>query len=1003
MENNVNIGSSDILEFWCDLYPELNSADQLQDILYYISNNDISLFIRQREDNLLNDNIKIFFKQNEIIESDVFKLWLDDAIEKSHTQLIWINFLKPILSYYCNDLYSIVTISNIIDDKKNFFCDLILSISKKLIFLSYKVLIFETKIAKQSGILQGSNSEERAEYFRNTLLSDTKYLEELYNSYPELIRLLSLNIKNYVNYIKEILNNTEKEHDELNLIFGKKQKLGNLKKIQFTGSDVHKGKFVVKLVFNTGICLMYKPRELTAERAYEKLTEWINSQHIPGAYDLKACKIHTVNNGGWMEYIIPDKCNCNEEIKEFYVRMGQLLCILYTLRASDFHSENLISQKGHPILIDLETIAGQGVGSLDNKEFTAEQNANLYINESVTKVSLLPTRIINHKNNKSIDIGGLSGDQKQEFPFKSCVIRNMYTDDVCVQQRYVKAEVCGNNPVLNGNIVKSEHYINYIKKGFLLIYEWIYKNKLCYIENISNIFKDCKCRLVLKPTNVYSQLLRTSLHPDLLHNSTDRLIYLHRLGLLYNIYNKNQTYKKIIKSELEDLSNGDIPYFSSKFDKSALENSDGIEIEGYYQNSIQTNIISRINDMDKEDLSWQMFFIDASYSSKCSKFNIDYDLEDTCYLKNDICLKNEIETALHKISDVILKRSFSGTISGKKNITFIDLNTYNNSLYGVCPTDYSLYNGNLGIGLYLACVSKLFDSSYIQNISMQSIVKIINIISDNQCFENMPISELCQNLYSVFKISVILNNHNLMIMVYNKIVLIKKQLKNIDIHNIKIMELSSLLYILYKHTKKQEYKLQIIGMCNDLIDIICNVDTEQFFDIASSEDVISLIKIYQIVNRNEINYIIQNFISCKAYLYQKNKKSNFTQIELKNMLNNICTLAKFNYDNKYLVDKIEYIQRLVKSSILKRSCSIYEKFQNLSLLYSSAKILNDIELMKQCKNLCGYLVSHFLNKEFVEKDYMCQRLSINSGLSGIGLAILNFYDMDNSLNVMFLD
>ena len=324
-------------------------------------------------------------------------------------------------------------------------------------------------------------------------------------------------------------------------------------------------------------------------------------------------------------------------------------------------------------------------------------------------------------------------------------------------------------------------------------------------------------------------------------------------------------------------------------------------------------------------------------------------------------------------------------------------------MYGVCPTDCSLYNGNLGIGLYLACISKSFDSSYIQNISMQSIVKTINIINDNYCLENMPISELCQNLYGVFKVSLILNHYNLMIKVYNRVALIKKQLKSTDIHNINIMELSSLLYILYKHTKKQEYKLQIIGMCHDLIDIICNVDTEQLFDIASSEDIISLIKIYQIVNRNEINDIIQKFINYKAYLYQKNKNLNFTQIELKNMLNNICTLAKFNYNNKYLDDKIEYIQSLVKSSILKSSCSIYEKFQNLSLLYSSAKILNDIKLIKQCKNFCGYLVSHFLNKKFDEQDYMCQRLSINSGLAGIGLAILNFYDMDNSLNVMFLD
>jgi lantibiotic modifying enzyme len=45
-----------------------------------------------------------------------------------------------------------------------------------------------------------------------------------------------------------------------------------------------------------------------------------------------------------------------EEIKRYYQRAGQLLCLLYVLGANDCHNENLIACGEHPVLVDLETL-----------------------------------------------------------------------------------------------------------------------------------------------------------------------------------------------------------------------------------------------------------------------------------------------------------------------------------------------------------------------------------------------------------------------------------------------------------------------------------------------------------------------------------------------------------------------------------------------------------------------------------------------------------------------
>ena len=55
---------------------------------------------------------------------------------------------------------------------------------------------------------------------------------------------------------------------------------------------------------------------------------------------------------------------------------------------------------------------------------------------------------------------------------------------------------------------------------------------------------------------VYSQILNTCYHPELLKNDIDRRVYLSRIGL-----GTTDVTQKVVRPEYMQLLNGDIPYF----------------------------------------------------------------------------------------------------------------------------------------------------------------------------------------------------------------------------------------------------------------------------------------------------------------------------------------------------------------------------------------------------------------------------------------------------------
>lgn len=713
-----------VMDFWLSFYPEIKNKDEIFKIFRSISKKDLKKLVKERknsQDFETEEFIQKIFSNKQTKFSEYFK-----TVSLNIKPLLrWIYFVSPIIEYYSKSLYDHILFSKIISKKQDMFLGIVRSISVNLVPAIRRVMIVETEIAKNEGLLIGNSPQERANYFSDVLLNDETYLRKLYLSYPELTRILDLKVKETVNYIKNIISNTEHNIINLNNVFSDNI-LGNLEQIELGIGDTHNGgKSVAKLIFENSV-IIYKPRKLDIECGYKLLTDWLNSFDIPNTLNLRACKVYSSSDAGWMEYVQWDTNLNQEQIINFYTKIGQILCLAYTLGSTDLHYENFITAKENPVLVDLETLLGQPT-SIVSKKRNVYEDATLLIYKSVKQSMLLGANIFNFKKNKSADVGALAKEQKS--PFGVLMVKKLDTDNVCLVNKVGELISKSNSPRVNGKSASLKDYSKQIILGFKSLYMWILENKKLYIDKIEEIFEHCKSRILLKPTQTYWQLLQTSFHPDLLSNKLDRLVFLHRIGILYKD-TMDKPYAKLFSYEIEDMLNCNIPYFSTEVNRNVLYTGVNEKIDSVFKIDILSNIKNKIQSMSEKDLEQQLFFISSSFSNTKLSKKLNFVLKAPRKNQNtDINkLKEDVFRLLYSLMELILKRSIVIKVNGKNQRVFISKSMQSDySIYGLSVLDNSVLQGDTGIALFLSYFYKETKDEKIKII----IIEILNSILSN--------------------------------------------------------------------------------------------------------------------------------------------------------------------------------------------------------------------------------------------------------------------------------
>lgn len=503
--------------------------------------------------------------------------------------------------------------------------------------------------------------------------------------YPVLARFIVLVINDWVNYFGELTEYLYADIQKLEAVFGGGKTLGPVTHVEGDLSDRHYGgRSVLIITFSSGVRLVYKPRCLDIDAAWESFNAWLSREGFP--YAAKTPRIVNYEDHGWVEYVNYDQLKDVYEAEEFYIRAGVLLGLTYILGGNDFHAENLIAWGKYPVLIDLETLLLHKVKpfNLDTEGMTASQMANDILSDSAVRTGLLPMWR-NNRRGSAVDWGALTGD-------------NNGTKNI---------------PLQNGEKLKVSDFEASLLKGFSMIYDFIVENrgKLLGEQSPLKAFSNCKLRFLIRSTQVYADVLNHAISPVYLKNGLDYSFEVERLGGAYLLTAPDTILPELwntFLSERDAIERRDIPIFYGRAESLALIDHEKSVYGGYFMmNAIEQSqsIIKRLSNKDK------VFQIDLIKSSLSIYEGTSHDHRaeagsfrkkpDNIPVLDDNLLMREAENIYKQLTDKRIE-SMNGDFTWI--VRQFDMETQKMNLGEI---SLPLYDGRIGLALFMAALYRL--------------------------------------------------------------------------------------------------------------------------------------------------------------------------------------------------------------------------------------------------------------------------------------------------------
>lgn len=1017
--------SEDIVNEWIKYYPELSDKSKLNEIIEKTSGKNLNEMIEIRNKPVDENKLirEILFNENEYTEKLIKTI---DEYKDEMANLEFFNFFKPIIIYHLQNYVVELEKNSIIKNLKKFIRDIIVQGYTLLSNVSYKTLIFEVNYYREQGMLNGETSEDRFNYFNETILNDKKNLQELYLEYSGLFKILNNKIENHFIYLSSILKNIENDIENVKKTITEGKELGKLLSIQIGLGDTHKnGKSVANIYFENEK-LIYKPQNMGMESAYEDLIKWLNTCVIKDKYKvlpLSFAKSYSTGNHTWMQFIEHKECNNEDDVENFYKRIGEIIVILYSLNSIDFHSENIIASGEFPILIDLETLLRP---ALIEESTDAVSKTYCMIKKSVASIYLLPVRHVS--NDEVVNFSGLGGDKPQKSPYKVDLIKNNGRDTIKIDKDFYDMDPNNNNPKLKGTNVASEKYISHIKEGFENMYRFILDNKEDYLKKIEDIFSNKVCRVLEQSTYKYSRLLSSSYHPDVLRHEIDRSILLNRAGL----FTRRDSSEELIRSEYMDLVNGDIPYFSANTSEIYLYNSNNEKIDNYNISPVE-NSKNIIREFSIKDMETQLSFIDFSYLfnhlENYKEISLKNGFETTKtpfypdksnYLKIALSIGNDvIEKSIAGSQHNEIDRSWYGPFIEGKNEIYTNLDN----------VGLDLYKGNGGISLFLASLYKKSNDMRFRKAAEEAIIPSYYFLTDCIYGDESKIDfrvgafdGVAGIVYTLYWVGELIEVDRYKNKAIEYILHIAERKVKIPKDNIDILSgvcgLLSVTIFLCEKSKDIIEKQKLINAANEFYRIVENAivnDKDNTFSCeghtgfahGTSGIATVLGRFYNLTKNENILFLIQKLLDYDRSMYDEKTNNWFVNSNKEKTSYAWChgapgillsriLIKEYGYNDEKIDDEIKNaLNETIKFGFGNNDTFCHGDVGNLEIVKYVAKSLKNEELENNCKYTFSKLVDGYISKRW-NKPLLGhgEVYSLMVGMGGLGYSLL--LNMDSS-------
>jgi type 2 lantibiotic biosynthesis protein LanM len=661
------------------------------------------------------------------------------------------------------------------------WCDAELALLNRLFNISGMIFYHEFCLRRSFGYNLLSSvsveSEDCAQttYYQNfveELLDDG--LTKLFLQYPVLARLMAVTIDFWVNSTYELITRLYNDKEEISKMLGisASQDIGKVMHITNGISDLHNQNRSVSIItFSSESKIVYKPKDLGLESAFCALLNWCNQEKFSASnaetiLPFHVLRLNSKGDYGWVEYVEAGQCEDELAVHQFYIRAGQLACLLYVLGSTDCHDENLIASGSHPILVDMETILQPKA-----KTWIGDDSTNSYskasdqLEDSVLRTGLLPMWEFTPDQSCAYDLSGLGSDNQQEVSVMSTKWANINTDQMHPVRISMNKEPGSNIPRLRGKVVSASDYLESLLKGYESMNQHLYRNRdflLSDVSPITYLFRH-SVRFIFRPTRIYATVLAKAINPKTLSSGIQWSLSLDILSRSFLDSENIPISWPLFLDEIVSLSQLDIPYFTVQASSSKLTLASGESTE-LFIDSCTEQVASRLKELDDSCLRQQLTIIRlAFYAKKTRGLHGTSTLEESetpfythpsrPYTDSDL-----IRIAC-EIGDDIKEHAIAGN---DDSLSWISLGYVETAeRFQLRPLGLNFYDGNCGIALFFASLSAITNRREYAELAERALIPVRANIENSDGGNNYPDigggSGLASIIYVANKISAMLH------------------------------------------------------------------------------------------------------------------------------------------------------------------------------------------------------------------------------------------------------
>jgi len=416
-------------------------------------------------------------------------------------------------------------------------------------------------------------------------------LRDMFARYPVMLRLVASITRQWMEFSSEFF---QRLVGDLEIIRGELDPEANpdeTSTISIGHSDLHNfGRSVCIVKLSHSRSVIYKPRDVHAEKGWNDFLEWLNSCEPPCL--LRTYTVIPRNGYGWCEQIQHRDVEDANGMSLFFRRAAALLALCYTLNGKDMHAENLIADGEHPVLVDLEMLFHPGIMSrFPGCDFWKAQNlAVSQLDRSILVTGLLPSWLPN-PDSEPIKTGGLHDRRLRESRIR--VWTNVNSDQM-IPMWAGEATIAANVPTLeqrSGSLVDfSEEFINGCERYLLFLLAMKHQLPVAI-----SVFREAQIRVLLKPTQFYVLLINRLRDFRNMSDGAEWSAHLEFTSRFSTDEEHDRSSWSLAGLERSQLSDLNVPYFSRKINEPSKCDAEFTEVDSSPFGIVQQKI-RRFND-----------------------------------------------------------------------------------------------------------------------------------------------------------------------------------------------------------------------------------------------------------------------------------------------------------------------------------------------------------------------------------------------------------------------